>query len=517
MSERFYRTMEFTRAASTAGGLGATLATETPVRRNGYFEVLGCSPDEVDLNRAAGNGLPLLRGHDHAGAIIGRVRELRADGRALRGTLHPATNPQAAEVWADIKAGVASDLSVGYTVNEESGKEIGKRDGLPVYRFKWAPFEVSVVNVPADAAAGIGRTLETLPLQERSKTMSGLKARFVDGKTVSFKEPKREFSLASFIRSKIGGPDAPAEDAEIRRLADSANRPAPYGEYIPFSVLRDLGTGSGALGGYIVGDDTRNDLFTDYLRAVSVAGALGVSTIPKLTGNVHVPRFTAGASGYWVAEGEAPTESTQTAGIANLTPKRVAAFIDYTRALVLQAVGLEAILRRDLSGAIGSAVDAGMLNGSGVASEPTGILQTSGIGSVSGATFSITIAASMLAAVETANVPLSGGGCGWVMPPAVAEILRKREAASGSGFLIDGNGKILSFPVYVSSSMPAATILFGNFAGGVQIAQWGPAAIDIAVDPFTGAKDQLISIIANAWLDVFVRWPGAFCKATSVS
>ncbi|MHB8783772.1 MAG: phage major capsid protein [Desulfobacteria bacterium] len=517
MSEKLFRTMTFQRAAASASGVGATLATETPIQRNGYFEVLGCRPDEVDLKRAACNGLPLLLGHDHGGALIGRVKELRADGQALRGRLIPATNAKATEVWADISAGVASDLSVGYEVKADSAQEIARRDGLPVYRFKWAPFEVSVVNVPADAAAGIGRTIETQPLQERSNTMSALKARFVDGKSVSFKEPAKEFSLASFVRSQIGGNDkADTEMAECKRIAESGS-PARYGFYVPLSALRDLGaTGASSVGGYLVGDDTRNDLFTDYLRAVSVAGKLGVSTIPKLSANIHVPRFTAGASGYWVAEGEAPTESTPTAGSVYLTPKRVAAFIDYTRALVLQAVGLEEILRRDLSGAIGAAVDSAMLNGAGASNEPLGILGTSGVGSISGASFSITTAAALVGTVETANVPLSGPGVGWVMPPAVAELLRKREAASGSGFIINEN-RLLGWPVHVSISLPAATILFGNFGDGVQIAQWGPAALDIAVDPYTGAKNQLVSIVANAWLDVFVRWPAAFCKAVSVS
>ena len=118
--------MEFTRAASTTGGVGAVIATEIPVRRGSYWEVLGCRPEDVDLKRAACNGLPLLLGHDHEGAILGRVRDLRADGRALRGTLHPATNQKASEVWRDIEAGVASDLSVGYSVFEDTGKEIGR-------------------------------------------------------------------------------------------------------------------------------------------------------------------------------------------------------------------------------------------------------------------------------------------------------------------------------------------------------------------------------------------------------
>jgi len=349
--------------------------------------------------------------------------------------------------------------------------------------------------------------------------MTALRAKFIEGKNVVFKEPAKEFSLASYVRSEIGIGEAEAENAVCKRLAESTDQAPHYGRYIPFRALasRDLGaTGAASAGGYLVGDDTRNDIFTDYLRPFSVAGALGVQTIPRLSANILAPLFSAGSTGYWVGEGEAPTESTPTAGTVYLTPHRIAAFIDYTRQLLLQAVGLEEILRRDLGGAFGAGVDAGMLNGSGTGNEPQGIIGTTGVGSVSGATFSVTIAASIVGTVEAANVPLTGPGVGWVMPPAVAEILRKREAATGSGFIVNEN-KLLGFPVYVSTSMPAATILFGNFGAGVQIAQWGPDALDVLVNPYTGAHDGLVSIIANAYVDVFVRWPAAFCAATSVS
>ena len=218
----------------------------------------------------------------------------------------------------------------------------------------------------------------------------------------------------------------------------------------------------------------------------------------------------------WVAEGEAPSESTPTTGLVSLRPKRLAAFVDYSRELLLQSEDLEAVLRRDLAAAMAAALDAGLLAGSGTFSQPCGLLSVSGIASIDGASFSIATAASVIRTVEDGNVPLSGPGVGWVMPPAVAELLRKREAASGSGFLIDGGGKMLSFPVYVTTSLPAGTILFGNFSGGVQVAQWGPG-IDLLVNPYTGSKNRLISIVANAWCDICCRWPQAFCKCEGVN
>jgi len=42
----------------------------------------------------------------------------------------------------------------------DEGKQIGMRDGIPVYRFKWAIHEASLVTIPADPSVGVGRSLE---------------------------------------------------------------------------------------------------------------------------------------------------------------------------------------------------------------------------------------------------------------------------------------------------------------------------------------------------------------------
>jgi len=337
------------------------------------------------------------------------------------------------------------------------------------------------------------------------------------------------FSLSRLVRAQLlQRPEEKAlENTVSARLAGAAGGLPRYGQLVPFAALRVLGTadgpptatrdlvsGSGPAGGYLVGTEKKG--LIDALRPFSIAAALGVSTISGLKRDLCVPRFTQGATAQWVGEAEAPAESTPTTGLVSLAPKRLAAFVDYSRELLLQSEDLEAALRRDLAAAIASALDRALLVGSGSGNEPCGIWNTQGIGSVSGTSFSLSTAASIIRAVEDGNVPLSGPGCGWVMPPAVAELLRQREAASGSGFLIDGNGKMLSFPVYVTSAMPAASILFGNFAGGVQLAQWG-SGIDILINPYTGSKYRTVSIIANAWLDVCCRWPLAFCKVTGVS
>jgi HK97 family phage major capsid protein len=66
-----------------------------------------------------------------------------------------------------------------------------------------------------------------------------------------------------------------------------------------------------------------------------------------------------------------------------MSPKNLAALSKYTRQTLLQGTpGIEELVRRDLTDGINNAVDAAVLNGSGSSGQPTGIRNTSGIGSV---------------------------------------------------------------------------------------------------------------------------------------
>jgi len=341
------------------------------------------------------------------------------------------------------------------------------------------------------------------------------RAKVVDPNRVklAFEASEEFFSLSRLVKAALQNGEGCDGEQEICQRLAAKERPR-YGQFIPYSALRTLTTGSGAAGGYLVGTETKG--LIDYLRPFSVAAALGVQTIGGLKQDLRIPRFTQGATADWAAEGETPAESTPTTGLVSLSPKRLAAFVDYSRELLLQSEDLESVLRRDLAAALASALDAGLLAGSGTSSQPTGILNTAGIGSVNGASFTLATAASIVKAVEDGNVPLSGPGVGWVASTDVAQLLRARASnGTGSQPLINEN-KLLGFPVYVTTSLPAGTILFGNFAGGVQVAQWGPG-IDLLVNPYTGSKNRLISIVANAWCDICCRWPQAFCKAEGVN
>lgn len=146
---------------------------------------------------------------------------------------------------------------------------------------------------------------------------------------------------------------------------------------------RDLLVGTATAGGNTVATDLLGASFIEVLRNRLSVMAAGATMLTGLVGNVAIPRQTAAASAFWVAENGAPTESQQAFDQVSMSPKTVGAFTDVSRRLLLQSsLDVEAFVRMDLAKVIALAIDLGALNGSGAANQPRGVLQTSGIGSV---------------------------------------------------------------------------------------------------------------------------------------
>ena len=147
-SLRLLRSIAFERLAEAAADdapIPCTIATQTPVQRYGVFEVLDCSETGVDLSRSP---LPLIVSHDSQQLSIGLVENLRSMGDRVAGDVRFASSPEAQQVRADVLGGIHRSLSVGYVHLDE---------GTPVdggFMYRWQPYEVSIVSVPADPQAG---------------------------------------------------------------------------------------------------------------------------------------------------------------------------------------------------------------------------------------------------------------------------------------------------------------------------------------------------------------------------
>jgi HK97 family phage major capsid protein/HK97 family phage prohead protease len=133
-------------------------SSEYPVSRYFGNEVLQHDVRSADLSRL-NDAAPLLFNHD-PNKVIGVVERAWIDGQKKRGyaTVKFSLNTFAQEVLADVRDGVLRNVSFGYAINEMEQR--GSGDFVAT---SWAPYEISVVSIPADPTVGVGRSLETDP------------------------------------------------------------------------------------------------------------------------------------------------------------------------------------------------------------------------------------------------------------------------------------------------------------------------------------------------------------------
>ena len=334
----------------------------------------------------------------------------------------------------------------------------------------------------------------------------------------------RSYSLVRAINAMVtrDWSDAGLELEASRAVAEKIGKKA-QGIYLPMDVMsRDLTVGTNSAGGYTVGTDMMGGSFIDLLRNRMMVMQMGARLMTGLNGNVAIPRQSGGATAYWVAENGAITESGQTFDQVTMSPKTIGALTDISRRLLLQSsVDVEALVRDDLATTIALALDLAAINGSGSSNQPTGILNTSGIGDVAGGTNGLAPTFAHMVELETdvATANADIGALGYLTNAKVRGKLKQTEKASSTGqFVWDGNG-VNGYNAMVSNQVPStldkgtstgvcSAIIFGNW-NDLIVGQWG-AGIDVMVDPYTGGAAGTVRVRAMQDVDIAVRHAASF-------
>lgn len=326
--------------------------------------------------------------------------------------------------------------------------------------------------------------------------------------------------------------DAGLEIEVSRAFAKKVGRD-PQGIFVPFEVLqnRDLLVSSPTTGGNIVATELLTNHFVDYLRARSFVFTLGATRLTDLNGNVSIPTQTAAATAFWVAENSAVTESQQAFGQVALTPKTVGGFTDFSRRLLLQSSpDVEVLVRRDLAGSLATEIDRVAINGSGSNNQPTGILNTAGVGSIAigtngGApTWSHMLQLEESIALANADVQ----NMAYLSNSKVRRALQlqlKVSGDAGAGFVWQpiaadepGWGRIGGYRAASSNNVPwnldkgtsvgvCSAIILGNWSD-LLVGLWG--GLDLLHDPYTGATAGTHRIVALQDCDIALRRPVSF-------
>lgn len=345
---------------------------------------------------------------------------------------------------------------------------------------------------------------------------------------MSRQETKR-YSLMRAINALANPKDAAAQRAAAFELecseaaAEAAGKQA-RGLIVPFDVLqRDLNVGTASAGGNLVATDLLSGNFIDLLRNAMVLPGLGAQMLTGLVGSVAIPKQSGAGTAYWVAESGAVTESQQTIAQVAMAPKTVGALTDISRKLLKQSsVDVEAMVQRDFANILGLAIQSVAINGGGT-NEPTGILQTAGIGDVAGGTNGLAPTWAHIVELET-DVSVANADVGSLAYLTNAKVRGKlkntEQFSSTNGMPVWQNGStpLNGYRGAVTNAVPSnltkgtasgicSAIIFGNFAD-LLIGMWG--GLDLLVDPYTGGASGTVRLIVHQDVDVAVRHAESF-------
>ncbi|MCW5568193.1 MAG: phage major capsid protein [Dokdonella sp.] len=297
---------------------------------------------------------------------------------------------------------------------------------------------------------------------------------------------------------------------------------------MPFSLARDLSAGTPTAGGNTINNGYHGSL-ESVLRPNSAAIAAGARLVPGVRdGDVILPRLTKGAQVGWADEGGSGTQGDPEFGPGiTIRPRTLCGRTRYTRrlhALTSLKEGFEAAVFDDLFRSIWSEVDRVILSGSGISNEPLGILNNTNLHMEFAGENGGSPTWSLLTEMERElGVRLGFNSPTWITNSNVRRKLRNTPKASGLDFCWSDNNNLLGHRTEVTEHIPSdiekgtgadlSAIIFGDFST-IVLPIWGPAAIDVVVNPYTYAKDGLVELIGLCDIGVGFRHDDAFivCK-----
>jgi hypothetical protein len=346
------------------------------------------------------------------------------------------------------------------------------------------------------------------------------------GKDTPEQKVAKQFSWARAIEFVAKGKQADGLEGEMSKEAEREAR--TFGQSIDglgvpsmlvnvkgknvYGQTRDLTAGGTGTGLEYV--ESLEKMHQFGLEIAPKAFQLGVTVWTGLTSNIYVTE-TGEASAVWETEVATADETTPaTSRPVSLSPKRLAAFTDISKQLLLQRSIADQIVKTQLEKAKNRKLDHTIFQGTGVSPIPTGIDATANVNSFASGgvpsrqTFIDMWA--MLAADNSADL----GQINVATTSAIYAFLEGAYLDAGSGRFVLENGKVRGHDVLWSNNVAANTILMGDFSQFV-VGQWG--GYDLLVNPYTKGKEAIIEVIINSFFDMGCLRPTAFVKATDVT
>lgn len=144
-----------------------SFSSEEPYMRWFGNEILDHKEGAIDMTRLTEMGVVLY--NHNRDDVIGKVTRAWVEDGKGRAEIEFDSDDLSETIRQKVESGTLKGVSVGYMVDswEEvmPGKQSadGRFTGPCSIARKWAPYEISIVSIPADTTVGVGREMEEKP------------------------------------------------------------------------------------------------------------------------------------------------------------------------------------------------------------------------------------------------------------------------------------------------------------------------------------------------------------------
>ena len=460
---------------------------------------------------------------------------------------------------------VPADTSVGVNrgrliVNEPSKQEVSKMENQEVVEqtnardIEKALAERSKTNKEilalaarhnkrdlADEAIGRNTSLEEF----RGILLEHIESKPLDSAAEPVQKPveeKRTYSLLRALNAASRGDWSGAGfEAEMNQEVALKRGKQPQGFYIPDFAWRDydpkmkreLTVGTNASGGFFAPSVQLADEFVEALRARMVLPGLGMRIMSGLNTKIQIPKISAGAAAAFVAESGDVADQTQTTAQITMVGRTLGARTDVSRLLLLESdPSIEQIVRDDLLAAVANKIEDVAIEG-GASNEPTGITQTSGIGSVAigtnGGAPTWAAVTNLVKEVEIDNAAINGDTLAFLTNPKVKSKMANtvRVASTDSHMILnDPYTMLYGYDIGITTNVPSdltkgstsgscSALIFGDFSQLMMgVFGGGP---DVLIDPYTNSASGSVRIVVHQEIDIAVRHAQSFAACLDLT
>ena len=375
--------------------------------------------------------------------------------------------------------------------------------------------------------------------------IEGLKAAAVsrpglNGVQVTKTGEKEKFSFGRFFKM-VAGVVKP-DDKEVGYEAEVCKNMEMQYDRLPLEMKTAINAATDSGGAFLIPQEVQDQIIPE-LEAMEINQQLGVTTLNGLVGNISWVVDDGGITAVYVntEEEETGAESVPTYSMFELRPHVVAGFVPVTFIMLQQsAIALDSWVTSRLASKLGLREDLSVFLGDSASSEPRGILNHAGIGSVdfnnpaidfvgSDATIPIDLRA-MILTLAQANVVFSSAPgfskLGWAASPEAAFGIASTVDADGKNLFQGPNEAIMSslmgLPLQFSTQLTnnAGTptderLLLGDYSQCV-LGRWGTIAFASSDETETNFRKMRRTIRAVMAHDVALTHQEAFVEALNL-